>query len=54
MEVRAGEVEAVDVRGDDAADEEDAGDEGVGVGSCEEEDGEWGEEDVYEGEEEAG
>lgn len=49
MEVRAGDVEAVDVRGDDAADEEEARYERVGVGACEEEDGEGGEEEVCEG-----
>lgn len=36
----------MDVGGDDAGDEEEAVDEGVGVGACEEEDGEGWEEDV--------
>lgn len=44
----------MDVGGDDGAEEEDAGEEGVGVGACEEEDREGGEDYVGEGYEEAG
>lgn len=54
MVVRARDVEAVDVGGYDAGDEEEAVYERVGVGACEEEDGEGREEDVDEGEAEAG
>ena len=43
----------MDVGWYDAGDEEEAVYEGVRVGACEEEDGERGEEDVYEGEAEA-
>lgn len=54
MEVRARDVEAVDVGGYDAGDEEEAVDERVGVGARQEEDGEGREEEVDEGEAEAG
>lgn len=54
MVVRAGDVEAVEVRGDDAGDEQEAVDQRVGVGPREEEDGEGREEEVDEGEDEAG
>lgn len=54
MEVRARDVEAVDVGGYDAGDEEEAVYQRVGVGAREEEDGEGGEDEVDEGEAEAG
>lgn len=47
-----GGLESLNVH--DAGDEEEAVDERVGVGACEEEDGERGEEEVDEGETEAG
>ena len=53
MEVRARDVEAVDVRRNDAGDEEEAVYERVGVGACEEQDRERWEEEVDEGEAEA-
>lgn len=54
MEVRARDVEAVDVGGDDAGDEEEAVYQSVGVRAREQEDGEGREEEVDEGEAEAG
>lgn len=53
MEVGAANVKGVDVGGQHAAEEEDAVDEGVGVGAGEQEDGGWGKEDCEEGEGEA-
>lgn len=44
MEIRAADVECVDVARDDAAEEEDTVEEGIGVGPGQEEDGEWREE----------
>ena len=48
MKIRAADVESVDVARDDAAEEEDAVEEGIGVGSGQEEDGEWREENCDE------
>lgn len=53
MEVHAGDVEAVDVRGDDGEEEEGAVEQAVVFGAREEHDGEWGEEDVEGGDEDA-
>ena len=46
IKIRATDVEAVDMAGDDAEEEEAAVDEAVCLGACEKEDGEWGEEYV--------
>lgn len=53
MKIRTANVEAVNMTRYDAAKEEETGEERVGVGTCEEEDREGREEDVYEGEDEA-
>ena len=46
MEIGAADVEAVDMAGDHAEEEEETVYEGVGVGACEEEHGEGGKDDV--------